>query len=132
MDRQTYKRLIDILHDYKHIPNEIETKKKVLEIKLCNPNLNAKEGYKSFVALDNEVDYLVRKYKTLRHYFSTINDKDRQLLACLMNNKNIFAIEKILDMTNYMIVKKIEFYSEALSKQIDYRKIYGIEEEKSL
>lgn len=132
MNKDSYENLMNILNDYKAIPNEIKRKQRILEIKLCDPTLHALKGFSAFVSMENEIEYLKRKYELLQKILASVNEQDRNLLNLIMNGKNVFVIESMLHMNYYTISKKVDYYSKVFTDEINYKKIYEVENEKQI
>lgn len=122
-EKSNYTELKTFLNAYVQIPSLIEHKKKLLRLKLINPQTSVLKGYHAFVCKENEINYLVEIHSKISSSIKKLKSQDRCLCELILKEPNIFRIcgeTKISKRTFYRKVENLwnYFQSEINQKEI--------------
>ena len=121
-------KLINMLREYQDIPKSIERKQKILQIKLCDPMTTVENGISAFVSTENEINFLIKKWRLISKIISELDDVDIQVVDGLMKGKSIFAISDDIKMSRRTVFREIAKVKHILQKKVTFDCIYKFEE----
>lgn len=120
--------LVDMLREYQDIPKSIERKQKILQIRLSNPSIDVEDAITAFVATENEITFLIKKWRLITKLISNFGDLEIKIIDCIMRNKNLFVVADELKENYQKISNKIAKIKKIFLSKVTFDCIYKFEE----
>lgn len=121
--------LAEMMREYYEIEQAISRKQRMLKIRLCDRKISVRDAMSAFTATENEIDYLIRKWKLITKILSKLNENDLKIIVNVIRYRNIFCIADELRISASKVQYRILKIIKKLTDEVTFDNIYGLEEE---